>query len=276
VSNRRQDRRWPRRVQVRFWRRDQPEQVFYGFTSDVSEGGAFIVTATPIGTSSRIRVEILAAEGGFVAEAVVRRSQRVHRDLQSIKTSGMGVRFLGIAELVHELLPHAEAMEERNEASPPHDPHPEETISLDEVAAAANAAAANERTSAPTSPSDAAKSLRTDGVGAAVRELSVRFRGLEDLRQIYDRDLQHGGLFVATGSPAEVGTRVRLHLYLPGEGAEPLLTLAKVVHVFEPSAITGSGRNLLSGMGVLFEDPEAVLARVRPLIATAAPPRSGV
>jgi hypothetical protein len=276
TSNRRQNRRWPRRVQVRFWRPEQPAQVFQGFTSDVSETGAFIVTGTPIGTDARIRVELLTDHGGIVTEAEVRRSHRVQRELQSMKSCGMGVRFLGIAELMHELLPHAEVMAENtngrrdDRVTAEIDLYAERTISAESIVAAANAAAG---TSEPTAP--AMMPYPPPAGTAPLRELPVRFRGVEDLRLIYERDLQHGGLFVASVAPPAAGSRVRLALYLPG-AAEPVLAEAQVVHVSEPEAPSVRSRNLLTGMGVLFDDPERVLARIRPLLAgSGVMPRSG-
>jgi hypothetical protein len=271
MTNRRQNRRWPRRVEVRFWRPEQPEHVYHGVTSDVSETGAFIVTGTPMGTNTRIRVELLTEQGAFVSEAVVRRALHVHRELQSVKTSGMGVRFLEITELIHDILPHAEAVEdERNDdAAVEDDLYAERTLSAESLLAAATGGLADSAPAA-NAPSSAAVAARPQ-----LRELPVRFRGVEDLTQIYERDLQHGGLFVATASPPPAGTRIRLALYLPGS-TTPVLADAQVVHAYEPGATPAPGRNLLTGMGVLFEDPASVLAHVRPLVTRSGSlPKSG-
>lgn len=258
MSNRRQNRRWPRRVQVKFWRPEQPAQVYHGFTSDVSETGAFIVTSTPMGINTRIRVELLGEQGAFVSEAVVRRARRVHRELESVKRNGMGVRFLDVTEMIHEILPHAEAVENEGGEAADADPYAERTLSAESIVAAAAAG------STPSQPG-AAPTFAAASAKPQPREMPVRFRGVEDLRQIYERDLQHGGLFVATATPPAAGTHVRLALYLPGSPS-PVLADAQVVHVFEPGT-QAPGRNLLTGMGVLFDDPASVLARVRPLVA---------
>lgn len=265
MSNQRQDRRSPRRIQVRFWRPERPEETFHGFTSDVSEHGAFIVTSTPVGTKSRIRVELVTEHGACVAEGVVRRSRRVHRDLQAIKNSGMGVRFLSFAELVREILPQlgkisGEPDIEASVDDEDDDPDPISVPGSDTSAPGQNPA--GQESTARTAPRPAAGSL----------ELPVRFRSWEDLRQIYERDLRHGGLFVATTNPSPVGARIRIALYLPG-ASDPLLADANVVQAFEPGVKPSQGRGSPGGMGVLFDAPERVLPIVRAALerADAAP-----
>jgi Tfp pilus assembly protein PilZ len=255
MSNQRHDRRSPRRIQVRFWRPERPQETFHGFTSDVSEHGAFIVTSTPVGTKSRIRVELMTEHGACVAEGVVRRSRRVHRDLQAIRNSGMGVRFLSFAELVREILPQSGKIAGEPGIEAPEDDGENDPDSIgvpgSDTSAPGQNAAGHEST-ARTAPRSVAGSL----------EQPVRFRTWEDLRQIYERDLRHGGLFVATPNPSPVGTRIRIALYLPGAG-DPLLADANVVQAFEPGVKPSQDRGSPGGMGVLFDAPERVLPVVR-------------
>jgi hypothetical protein len=56
-----------------------------------------------------------------------------------------------------------------------------------------------------------------------------------------------------------------MKLYLP-DNPDPLLADAQVVQVFDAGPRARSRPNLLSGMGVLFDDPASVLERLRPLI----------
>ncbi|HUP22355.1 MAG TPA: PilZ domain-containing protein [Thermoanaerobaculia bacterium] len=262
MSNRREYRRWPRRIQVRFWRSNEGGQAHHGFTSDVSESGAYIVTDTPVGTNSRVRVELFNERGGFFAEAVVRRSQQVHRDLQAVKSSGMGIHFLGIVELMHELLPQAELVG----TMPPVDEEPWEAASpATESPSSAPGPGPPQVGRGTEETSSTAGQPATSVSGPPRLDMPIRFRGVEDLRQIYERDLQHGGLFVAMTKPPAVGTRVRMALYLPGN-PDPLLADAQVVQVFDAGPRARSRPNLLSGMGVLFDDPARVLERLRPLV----------
>jgi hypothetical protein len=263
MTNRREHPRLPRRIQVRFWRRGKPEETFHGFTSDLSARGAHIVTPTPLGTNSRIRVEMLTEHGGFVAEAVVRRSSRVHRELQAVRSSGMGVRFLGIEELIRELLPAA--------GVPTADAEVPEMPDVPETAGTAPEPAVAAAPRSPVHPASPAPAK----TGAAPRlEVPVRFQGLDELRQIFERDLQHGGMFLNTSRPAPVGTRIRVALYLPG-ASSPLLADAQVVQVFEPpSPRLRTAPNHASGMGVLFDDPAPVIAKVRPLLPSPPAARS--
>ncbi len=62
----------------------------------------YIDTNNLVSSGSRIRLEVGAEEQTFMAEAVV---ARVNKSLQTLRPSGMGVRFLTIEELVSELIP---------------------------------------------------------------------------------------------------------------------------------------------------------------------------
>ncbi len=97
---RRERARRPRRVQVKFWPRSS-EKCYRGYSANISTGGMYIETnhhLPPRG--ARIRLEV--GEDGFMVEAVV---ARVNKSVQTLRPSGMGVRFLEIEELVSELLP---------------------------------------------------------------------------------------------------------------------------------------------------------------------------
>ncbi len=106
--DRRKHDRFSRRIQVRYWPTGQFDKEKIGYTKDLSEGGAFVLTPKPLKPGTRIQLEV-GPEGarGFFLEAVVARSVPVPRELQAkgIKASGMGVRFLGVRELLNDLLP---------------------------------------------------------------------------------------------------------------------------------------------------------------------------
>jgi len=90
---------------------------------------------------------------------------------------------------------------------------------------------------------------------------TVRFATARQFVQIFDRDLVHGGLFIATHQPARVQEVVIVEIHLPLPDAPPVRLRARVVQRFEPSA-TG-GPNLLAGMGVELLEP--VADRLRPV-----------
>ncbi len=98
---RRERERRPRRVQVKFWQRGT-EKRYRGYSANISTGGMYIDTNHLVTAGSRIRIEVGSGEHNFMAEAVV---ARVNKSLQTLRPSGMGVRFLNIEELVGELIP---------------------------------------------------------------------------------------------------------------------------------------------------------------------------
>lgn len=263
VSDRRLHPRYPRRLEVRFWRQSEP-QPHSGFTTNISRTGIFLGTGHLLAPGERVRVEIVDADKGFVAEGRVVRVHRVALALRHVDQPGVGVRFLLPEELVEELLPaaaRASAAPQRaatavavREAEPP-DPDPPEPAA-DERAGAAAAAA-----DAGTLPA-AAPPLAT-----TARLVPVDFPDRSTFLSVYHRDLASGGLFVSTSSPAALQEVVTIELRTPLAGVAPLRFEARVVHRFEPQAAVGSGRNLLSGMGVQFLEPDRVKAALAPILA---------
>lgn len=98
---RREKERRPRRIQVHFWKRGTAKR-YRGYSANISIGGMYIDTNNLVPKGSRIRLEIGSEGQTFMAEAVV---ARVNKSLQTLRPSGMGVRFLTIEELVSELIP---------------------------------------------------------------------------------------------------------------------------------------------------------------------------
>ncbi len=98
---RRERERRPRRVQVSFWR-SGTDKRYRGYSANISTGGMYIDTNHLVSVGSRIRIEVGSGEHSFMAEAVV---ARVNKSLQTLRPSGMGVRFLTVDELVGELIP---------------------------------------------------------------------------------------------------------------------------------------------------------------------------
>ena len=67
----------------------------------------------------------------------------------------------------------------------------------------------------------------------------------EQFRDVYERDIKTGGLFVSTDLPAEVGESVTVEVVVAGSGLRPMRLGGKVVYSVGP----GEG-NLMAGMGL--------------------------
>ena len=90
-SGRRAVRR-PRRVQVHFWKQGDPTPHI-GYTANISLTGMFIVTNTPLSSGSRIRVELVDRERGFMVEGVVAHARKMAPALAASTSRGWGCAF---------------------------------------------------------------------------------------------------------------------------------------------------------------------------------------
>lgn len=97
-----------RRFQAHFWRRGSDVHSV-GFTTNISDTGLFVATNRPLGKGTRIRVEVGAEVKGVIFEAEVVHAFSAELGLQGMRKSGMGVRFLSVADLVAELFPEVES-----------------------------------------------------------------------------------------------------------------------------------------------------------------------
>jgi hypothetical protein len=211
---------------VEFW---QPgEQTHQGYTTNLSATGMHIATLHPLPPRSRLRIEVLHGERGFMVEGVVAHRRSVHPELARVTQPGMGVRFLTPAELISELFP-AEAGGGQ----------------------AASAEAGNANQPPASEPAEDA------------RIFSVRFASARDFLGIYRRDILNGGLFVATGRPGRMHEVVSVELFPPDPVAQPVLVQARVVQRFQPQP--GSGA-ILVGMGVELLDLPSILERLQPVV----------
>lgn len=259
MSRRRSTRR-PRRVPVTFWKRGEDHGTA-GYTTNISNTGMFVGTGNPLPPGARVRVEVLDRDNGFVIEGVVAHARRVRGDMNRIAQSGMGVRFLGVEELVRELMPAAAG--DGPDLEPIPEPGPSDDYADDEALEPAPSDAVGEtaKTAAevPAAPPAAAPPAAESSPGGPM--WTVRFATARQFVQVFDRDLVHGGLFIATHQPARVQEVVIVEIHLPLPDAPPVRLRARVVQRFEPSA-TG-GPNLLAGMGVELLEP--VAERLRPV-----------
>lgn len=227
---RRHDERQFRRLPVRFWVRDEGKERV-GFTTNISTGGMFIGSNQVVVPGTRLRVEVLDSANGFVVEGQVTRAVRVAPHLRAVQVSGMGIRFLPVAELVQEFFLRPAESQPAAHFPPP-------------------SLAAAEPPSWPAAPPPAAPPLPAPPAAEVPRQLhpvfALRFADLDALRKIYQRDISQGGLFVSTPQPALLHEIVIIELHLPS--GPPFSLMARVVQRFEPKA--DGVPNLLCGMGV--------------------------
>ncbi len=227
--NRRRSPRQPRRVQVAFGRPGEPTRR--GYTTDLSAHGMHISTQHPLPPRARLRIEVLHGERGFLVEGVVAHRRAVHPDLAKVQAPGMGVRFLLPEELIGELF------------AP--------------MAAAGGGAA-------ETAGGETGQPLTgLPGDPGNPRVFSVRFPSPEQFLEVYRRDIQNGGLFVATGRPGRLREVVNVEIFPPEPVSRPVVVQARVVQRFEPQP--GSGVVLI-GMGVELLDLPGALKLLQPAL----------
>lgn len=262
VSERRIHPRYPRRLEVRFWRQGEA-QPHSGFTMNISRTGIFLGTGFLLAPGERVRVEIVDPEKGFMAEGRVVRVHRVAQALRHVDQAGVGIRFLLPEELVEELLPAAA----RSAVSPLRAGTAVPVREAEPGIAREPEPGAGAGSSAPVAPAAAVPAAEESAAPTSSRVVPVDFPDRSTFLSVYHRDLASGGLFVSTPSPAALQEIVTIELRTPLPGVAPLRFAARVVHRFEPEAAVGSGRNLLSGMGLQFLEPERVKAALAPILA---------
>lgn len=213
---------------------------------------------SPGGT--RLRVEVIHAQHGFVCEGVVVRAIKTPSQYQTVRPSGMGVRFLPPGELVEELLPHM-ATVERPDTQP---------VSAPAGDGSSDGSAAVPTREDPGQPPQGASASRSPEKGATPtmelddRVFEVLFRDRERFRKVFDRDVQTGGIFVPTDDPAGIDEVVRVEVRVEGGGSETIE--ARVVHSVPQTGSNVGGGNILSGMGVQFSDVARAIDRLRALL----------
>jgi hypothetical protein len=204
--------------------------------------GMFIATRNPYPPGTRLRVEVLEGERGFVIEGVVAHARKIRGELMRLTQPGMGVRFLSVEDLVRELIPVGHGVEELPGAQP--DPVP----------------AAPPSPQPPPVPAPQPIPTPREGTGT----FAVHFLSPDEFVEVFRRDIVNGGLFVSTRYPGRLQETVSVELHPPFSGAVPVLMRARVVQRFEPSS--DNGPNLLSGMGVELLELQAVVEKLQPYV----------
>lgn len=241
-------RRYKRRFQVRFWIEGQ-DTPHAGYTTDVSMTGMFIATNTPISPRDRIRVEILDEQKGCTVHGEVVHAARVSPLLAKLRQAGIGIRLLGVDELIGDLVGRdrdrlREDIEFRLHAQP----------------------------SAPTpvqsqkSQPQSQRPVEGEGWHETVSPFdptlfSVRFENDEEFLKTFRKELQHGGLFITTKHPPAVNEEVTVEIR-PAE-KDPVRLPARVVQRREPSSKDESREP--PGINVDFQDVRTALEELKRL-----------
>jgi len=108
-------RRYARRVQARFWPELEPDRSYAGYSRNISATGMFIATIHPMKPGTQLIVEMQGEDSPFTVEALVMHSAKVSPLLQSVRPSGMGVRFKRRNAELEKLLPVDEILPVDNE-----------------------------------------------------------------------------------------------------------------------------------------------------------------
>lgn len=280
--------RRPRRVQVQFWKRGE-EHAYPGYTTNISLTGMFIATRSPQPPGTRLRIEVLEGERGFMVEGMVAHARKVRGEMMHVSQPGMGIRFLSVEDLIRELIPGGHSAEGASaplmgafppdaspgppstgegwgslpeRAPPPPAPVFPPTSTPAPPSAPPPAPRPNPRPNPITKPAGAPIPTPREGGGV----FAVHFLSPAEFLEVFRRDIQNGGLFVSTRYPGRLQETVTVELHPPLPGEPPVQARARVVQRFEPQIGDTLGPNLLAGMGVELLDLTRVLDQLRPIV----------
>jgi hypothetical protein len=277
--DRRRNRRWPRQLEVRLWKRGEEAAAWRGISTNVSRTGIFVRTQRVLPSGTRLRLEVVHLGRGFVGEGVVMRALKTPSHLQSVMPSGMGIRFLRLEELLEELLPGVDLLAE--ERLPEGISQPASGAARSASPARGGASDAAHEDGSPPAAERAAQAATSDSAAAQAAgnrqggeaagpqiaggaRFPLRFRDRAQFRRAFDRDIATGGLFISTVRPAALDSVVEVEVAIEGVSAPPVRLQARVVHRLEPTP--GETGNLLAGMGVQFLDVQDAVTQLRALL----------
>lgn len=230
---RRAAQRFKRRLQLRFWSLED-KTPRNGFTQDISVTGMFICTNSPFRSKTRVAIEMPVGGDKIQLQGEVRHARRVDPVLRKVKNSGMGIRLLKVEEVMSEVLRLRKAL--------------------------TMVAEGGENPVGNAEP----RALRAS---RAATVFPVSFASANELARSFNRDLRHGGLFVATPTPAERNERVRLEFRFDWDPDKRISVEAQVVKRFVAAEGSATGEQV-TGMGVAFSDPAEVIARLSEILSS--------
>ncbi len=252
--SRRTAERHSRRVEIKFWRRGNP-QPHTGFSIDVSKTGLFLGTSQQLEPDERVRLEFVDRERGFIVEGKVARVHRVALALRHVEQPGVGVRFLSAGEMIAELLGAGRPKTGSFQVTPRQEsPEPERGKTSSEAPS-------------PTVLPPTVKPITgaTPLPPRPARVVPVEFVDRSSFLSVYHRDIAAGGLFVTTAEPAPLHDIVTIELRPPISTPHPLCFEARVVHRFDTKPGEAPSGNP-NGMGVQFLDPDRVRTTLAPIL----------
>jgi hypothetical protein len=288
--DRRRSRRWPRQLDVRFWKRGEEGQATHAVSTNVSRTGIFLRTQQVLPNGTRLRLEVSCAGRSFLSEGVVMRALKTPSHLQAAMPSGMGVRFLHVEELLEDLLPGINLLAEERVPAGVASPSLSQPTGAAIGPLTAVTGGSGQPRASTTSGAGAATSPVVGGAAvgpaapappAAARPATVtapatpiggggapfplRFRDREQFRRVYERDIQTGGLFISTDAPPALDTVLEVEVSVDGVPEPPVRLQARVVHRLDPQP-GGPAGNLLAGVGVQFLDMGRAVEQLRALL----------
>ncbi len=247
-------RRYKRRLQVRFWR-EGDDKPHCGYTTNVSVTGMFVATNSPVTPHERVRVEIIDEDSSWFLHGEVIHAARISPLLAKLRLAGMGIRLLGVDELIGELIGR-----DRKRLR--------EDI---ELRANAPMGTGYDQPTAPGTdlPQEQPESSPSNGAPAWAETVSpvdptlfsIRFESGEEFLSAFRRELQHGGMFIKTRHPPNVNEEVTVEITRPTK--EPVRLPARVVSRRSPAAEPDPRSP--PGINVDFTDLESALEKLRRL-----------
>lgn len=257
-------KRYKKRLQVRFWRSGE-ENPHSGYTTNISMTGMFVATNTPVKPKERVQVEIIDDEGSRFLHGEVVHAARVSPLLAKLRQAGMGIRLLGVDELIGELVGRDRQKLREDIEFRVHAPM---RTGYDRPAAPGNEDEAGETPSTAAGDDDASSEAlgwRENVSPADPTLFSIRFESGEEFLSSFRRELQHGGMFITTEHPPELDKDVTVEINNLTEA--PVRLPARVVSRRDPSG-DPSPRNP-PGINVDFKDLKSALEELKRLRAIA-------
>lgn len=215
-------KRYSKHLQVRFWR-EGDEAPHSGYTTNVSVSGMFVATNTPVAPKERVKVEILDEDKGCVVHGEVVHAARVSPLLAELRQAGMGIRLLGVDELIGALVGRRGEKIRRDiefrvdapmrtgyDRPPLSDIDPQEDT---------RRPASGPDPSTPSHESSDESDFQESVSPADPTLFSVRFESGDDFLATFRRELQHGGMFITTEHPPSVDQEVTVEIQPPADEA---------------------------------------------------------